>query len=525
MGYEFRPRVTAACEDPTGVSASSRSEDSQSSSASIESSENMKPREECGVYGIFGCSSAANFTYLGLYSLQHRGQESAGIVATNGERLYRYAGMGQVSQVFNKEKLKELVGHAAIGHNRYSTTGASFLRNAQPIRVESNLGSFSLAHNGNLVNSWTLRRELESSGSIFQTTIDSEVIVHLMSRSGKEHDFLEALCSALRQVQGAYSLLVLTKDALYAVRDPNGFRPLVLGRREDGSYVVASETCAFDITEAEYIRDVKPGELVRIDSRGVHSYFPFPPAKEALCIFENIYFSRPDSVIFGRSVFEVRKNLGRYLAKECPVEADVVVPVPDSSTVAALGYSEESGIPYTMGLIRSHYIGRTFIEPEQKIRDFGAKLKYNVIASAVKGKRVVLVDDSIMRGTTSRKLIKMFRKAGAKEIHMRISAPPTMFPCYYGIDIPTRQELIAATHSVDEIIKYLKVDSLGYMSLEATEAAMNEALQTAPEHNGNGRKRGWCMACFSGKYPLNLHEDVDGNQKDLFPEYLVEEIG
>lgn len=515
----------------------------------------LYPREECGIYGIFGAPEAANFTYLGLYSLQHRGQESAGIVSTDGERLWRKAGMGQVSHVFNKDKLDVLQGHAAIGHNRYSTTGASFLRNAQPIRVESNLGAFALAHNGNLVNSWTLRRELESTGSIFQTTVDSEVIVHSMSRSGHS-DFLEALCHGLRQIKGAYSLLMLTKDALYAVRDPNGFRPLVLGRREDGAHVVASETCAFDISEAEYIRDLRPGELVRIDARGVSSFFPFEPVPESLCIFENIYFSRPDSVIFGRSVFDVRKSLGRHLAREHPVEADVVIPVPDSSTVAALGFSEESGIPYTMGLIRSHYIGRTFIEPEQKIRDFGAKIKYNVIASAVRGKRVVLVDDSIMRGTTSRKLIKMFRRAGAKEVHMRISAPPTKFPCYYGIDIPTRQELIAATHSLEEIIKYLKVDSLGYMSLDATRAAMMEAEELgdpnppealeapAPGHSGNGisaaatqngkharacgngpsSERGWCMGCFSGEYPLSLHDDVEGNQKDLFPEYLVEEV-
>lgn len=489
----------------------------------------LYPREECGIYGIYGCPEAANFTYLGLYSLQHRGQESAGIVSTNGERLYRKAGMGQVSHVFNKDKLNELAGHAAIGHNRYSTTGASFLRNAQPIRVESNMGSFAVAHNGNLVNSWTLRKELESTGSIFQTTADSEVIVHLMSRSGNT-DFLDALCHSLRQVKGAYSLLMLNKDALYVVRDPNGFRPLVLGQREDGSYVVASETCAFDITEAEYIRDIKPGELVRIDANGLSSHFPFAPVSESLCIFENIYFSRPDSVIFGRSVFDVRKSLGRHLAKEHPVEADVVVPVPDSSTVAALGYSEESGIPYTMGLIRSHYIGRTFIEPEQKIRDFGAKIKYNVIASAVKGKRVVLVDDSIMRGTTSRKLIKMFRKAGATEIHMRISAPPTKFPCYYGIDIPTRDELIAANNSVEEIIEYLQVDSLGYMSLDTTKAAMIESDEVASAQNGhstNGatpQKRGWCMGCFSGEYPLELHDDVDGDQKELFPDYLVEEI-
>lgn len=469
------------------------------------------PREECGIYGIFGCEEAANFTYLGLYSLQHRGQESAGIVTSNGTHLYRYAGMGQVANVFTKEKLQELVGHSAIGHNRYSTTGASFLRNAQPIRVESNLGSFSLAHNGNLVNAWTIRKELEKTGSIFQTTIDSEAIVHLMARSGHT-DFMDALSYALRKINGAYSLLILNHQALYAVRDPNGFRPLVLGQRPDGSYVVASETCAFDITETEYIRDVAPGEVVRIDANGLTSFYPFERTSESFCIFEHIYFSRPDSRIFNQSVYEVRINLGRHLAKEHPVNADAVVAVPDSSTVAALGYAEESGIPYTMGLIRSHYIGRTFIEPEQKIRDFGAKIKYNVIRSAVEGKRIVLVDDSIMRGTTSKKLITMLRKAGAKEIHLRISAPPTRHPCYYGIDIPTEKELIAANYSPEQIVDFLQIDSLGYMSLESARSAV---MQTA-DHT-------WCDACFSGNYPVDYHEMEYGNQKDLFVEYAVEE--
>lgn len=471
------------------------------------------PREECGIYGIFGCEEASNFTYLGLYSLQHRGQESAGIVSTDGSHLFRYAGMGQVAQVFSREKIQELNGSAAIGHNRYSTTGASFLRNAQPIRVESNLGGFALAHNGNLTNAWNLRKGLEKSGSIFQTTVDSEVVVHLMARSGTE-DFLEALCSALRQVDGAFSLLVLTRDSLFAMRDPNGFRPLAMGQRADGSIVFASETCAFDITDTTYIRDVEPGELVRVNATGVTSFFPFERRAESLCIFEHIYFSRPDSRIFSQSVYEVRKNLGRFLAREFPADADAVVAVPDSSTVAALGFAEESGLPYTIGLIRSHYIGRTFIEPEQKIRDFGARIKYNVIKSAVEGKRIVLVDDSIMRGTTSRKIIKMFRKAGAKEVHLRISAPPTKYPCYYGIDIPTRTELIAATHTVEEITKYLRVDSLGYMSLESARMAML----------AGGKNHGWCDACFSGKYPTNLDGNKDnGNQKDLFTELLVEE--
>lgn len=470
------------------------------------------PREECGIYGIYGCEEAANFTYLGLYSLQHRGQESAGIVSTDGERLYRYAGMGQVAHVFNREKIEDLHGFAAIGHNRYSTTGASFLRNAQPIRVESNLGTIALAHNGNLVNAWSLRSELENTGSIFQTTIDTEVIFHLMARSRKEN-FLEALTDALLQISGAYSLILLTRDSLYAVRDPNGFRPLVLGKRSDGSYVVASETCAFDITDTDYIREVEPGELIVINKAGLMSYFPFDQRSESLCIFEHIYFARPDSNIYGQSVYEIRKNLGRNLAQEHPVEADVVVPVPDSSSVAALGYAEESGIPFTMGLTRSHYIGRTFIEPEQRIRDFGAKIKYNVIKSVVEGKRVVLVDDSIMRGTTSRKIIKMIRKAGAKEIHVRISAPPTVYPCYYGIDIPTRKELIAATHTLEEIVKYLKVDSLGYMSLDYA----HEAMLSGP------RKRNWCDACFSGNYPLSFNEEDQGNQKELFTEYAIEE--
>ena len=469
------------------------------------------PREECGIYGIFGCEEAANFTYLGLYSLQHRGQESAGIVTTDGEHLYRYAAMGQVAQVFSVDKLRELEGFAAIGHNRYSTTGASFLRNAQPIRVESNIGGFALAHNGNLVNSWALRKDLEKTGSIFQTTVDSEVIVHLMARSGFT-EFLDALTFALPKISGAYSLIILTKNALYAVRDPNGFRPLVLGRQAGGGYVLASETCAFDITETEYIRDVEPGELIRIDSKGITSFFPFEKTRESLCIFEHIYFSRPDSRIFNQSVYDVRKNLGVNLAIEHPADADVVVAVPDSSTVAALGFSEQSGIPFTMGLIRSHYIGRTFIEPEQKIRDFGAKIKYNVVRSALEGKRVVLVDDSIMRGTTSKKLIKMLKRAGAKEIHLRISAPPTMYPCYYGIDIPTRHELIAATHTIDEIINYLQVDSLGYMSLDfARKAVMDKS-----KHN-------WCDACFSGNYPVSFAETEMGNQKDLFAEYAVEE--
>ncbi|GBF39925.1 amidophosphoribosyltransferase [Leptospira johnsonii] len=469
-----------------------------------------KPKEECAIFGIFNSQEAANFTYLGLYSMQHRGQESSGIVSSDGEHLYRYAGMGLVANIFTEGKIRELTGTAAIGHNRYSTTGASFLRNAQPLRVESHLGPIALAHNGNLVNSWEVRSQLEKEGSIFQTTIDSEVIVHLMARSG-ETDLLSALSSALKKVRGAYSLVVLTKNQLIAVRDPNGFRPLVMGRRDDGSIVFASETCAFDITDTTYERDVEPGEMIVVDRTGTRSFYPFPPAKPALCIFEYIYFARPDSNIFGESVYKVRKALGNQLAQELPVEADVVIPVPDSANIAALGYSEASGIPFQSGLIRSHYVGRTFIEPDQKIRDFGAKIKYNVVKNVVDGKRVVIVDDSIMRGTTSRKIIKMIRNAGATEIHLRVSAPPTVSPCYYGIDIPTHKELIAATHTIEEIRKYLRVDSIAYLSVDSMHKAVSE-------HRGGG----FCNACFTSDYPVEFQSDM-GNQKSLFKEYEVEE--
>lgn len=469
-----------------------------------------KPKEECAIFGIYNSKEAANFTYLGLYSMQHRGQESSGIVTTDGSHLYRYANMGLVANIFTQPKIKELIGDAAIGHNRYSTTGASFLRNAQPVRVESHLGPVALAHNGNLVNSWDIRNKLERDGSIFQTTIDSEVIVHLMAKSHKS-DLLEALCESLAQVRGAYSLLVLTPRYLIAVRDPNGFRPLVMGKRSDGAIVFASETCAFDITETEYVRDVEPGEMIVIDHTGMRSLYPFPKAKPSLCIFEYIYFARPDSYIFEESVYKVRKSLGRQLARVMPVEADVIIPVPDSANIAALGYSEESGIPYQSGLVRSHYIGRTFIEPDQKIRDFGAKIKYNVVKEVVNGKRVVIIDDSVMRGTTSRKIIKMIRNAGAKEIHFRVSAPPTVSPCYYGIDIPTHKELIASTHSIDEIQKYLRVDSLAYLTLDT----MHKAVEG---HKGGG----FCDACFTSNYPVEF-QDHAGNQKSLFTEYATEE--
>jgi amidophosphoribosyltransferase len=469
--------------------------------------ERYKPKEECGIFGVFGREDASNLTYLGLYTLQHRGQESAGIASSDGECIYRYAGMGEVTDVFEKEEdIINLRGHMAIGHNRYSTTGSSFLRNAQPLRADSILGPMVLSHNGNLVNTASLRSNLEREGSIFQTSIDSEIIVHLMARSGVS-DFLEAFIVALKQIKGAYSLLVMNRDTIYAVRDPNGFRPLVLGRLGD-AYVMASETCALDIINAEYIREIEPGELVEIDKNGLKSYYPFNKEKHSLCIFEYIYFSRPDSIIFNHSVYDMRIALGRMLYKQSPVEADIVIPIPDSSIVAAIGYAKESGIPYEMGMIRSHYIGRTFIEPSQKIRDFGAKIKYNVIKGAIKDKRLVVVDDSIMRGTTMRKIIKMLRNGGAKEIHIRISAPPTKFPCFYGIDIPTRSELIAATHTVEEIKKYLRVDSIQYLTTETMLEAVNK-----PEMH-------FCMACFNGDYPVKFEETSD-NQKYLFEDHLI----
>jgi amidophosphoribosyltransferase len=467
-----------------------------------------KPREECGIFGVYGNKRASNLTYLGLYSLQHRGQESAGIASSDGEHIYRYAGMGKVIDIFKEEHIKNLQGVMAVGHNRYSTTGSSFLRNAQPLRVESILGPIVLSHNGNLVNVGILRNDLEREGTIFQTSIDSEIIVHLMARSGMK-DFLEALIHALRQIRGAYSLIVMNKNLMYAARDPHGFRPLVLGKLKD-AYIIASETCAFDIIDAEYIREIRPGELIEISNYGIKSFFPFEKHRQSLCIFEYIYFSRPDSIIFGNSVYDMRIALGKMLYRQSPVDADIVVPIPDSSICAALGYSQESGIPYEVGMVRSHYIGRTFIEPEQRIRDFGAKIKYNPVKSAVNGKRIVVVDDSIMRGTTMRKIIKMFRNAGAKEIHVRISAPPTKFPCFYGIDIPTHKELIAATHTIEEIRKYLRVESIEYMTVES----MLDAVKTS--------EMGFCTACFNGDYPVQF-EHNDDNQKYLFEDMAMSE--
>lgn len=446
-------------------------------------------KEKCGVFGIYNHKEAANLTYLGLYALQHRGQESAGIVSFDGKYLRLEKGMGLVADIFGEDRLNALPGNTAIGHVRYSTAGDTLLKNAQPFVVDYVHGSLAVAHNGNLVNAQLLRERLEDEGSIFQSTMDTEIFVHLIARS-KAPRFKDALVEALTEVEGAYSLLLLTPHELVGVRDPNGFRPLILGKL-DGSYILTSETCALDLIEAEYVRDVEPGEVVIIDEDGLHSFKPFPPTREAFCIFEYIYFARPDSDFNGKNVAIVRQEIGRQLARENPIDADIVVPVLDSGVYAAMGYAEESGIKFERALVRNHYVGRTFIEPRQSIRHFGVKIKLNPIKKMLKGKRVVVVDDSIVRGTTSRKIIKMLRQAGAKEVHMRISAPPSKFPCFYGIDTPTRKELIAATHCVDEISRYLTTDTLGYLSINGLISAI-------------GTNNGFCTACFSGDYPIKF---------------------
>ncbi|MGH7389339.1 MAG: amidophosphoribosyltransferase [Candidatus Rokuibacteriota bacterium] len=453
-----------------------------------------KFHDECGLFGIWNHPEAANVTYLGLYALQHRGQESAGIAATDGTSFHTEKAMGWVADVFHPERLRRLPGHRAIGHVRYSTAGASKLRNAQPITANTARGPIAIAHNGNLTNAEELRREMERDGAIFQSNSDTEVILHLLAR-GPAGPLEEQLPHALAQATGAYSLLILTPDALFAVRDPNGFRPLVLGRADD-AWVVASETCALDLIEARYERDVEPGEIVKISGAGVQTFRPFPPSERLQCVFEYVYFARPDSVLWGRNVHTVRKALGRELAREHPVEADLAIPVPDSGTSAALGFSEESGIRYEMGLIRNHYVGRTFIEPKQGIRHFGVKVKLNPMREMLEGRRVVVVDDSIVRGTTSRKIVRMIRGAGATEVHMRVSSPPIQWPCYYGIDTPTRRELIGASHSIEEIRRYLGADSLGYLSLEG----MLKATGADPAH--------FCHACFTGGYRVGIAPDA-----------------
>ncbi|HEX4419555.1 MAG TPA: amidophosphoribosyltransferase [Kofleriaceae bacterium] len=447
----------------------------------------------CGVFGIHGHDEAANIAYLGLHALQHRGQESAGLVAVDDDRIRRHVAMGLVSDVFNREVLAGLPGSTAVGHVRYSTAGSSELRNAQPFLFEYAGGQLAIAHNGNIVNANELRAELDASGSIFQTNSDTEVIVHLMAKA-REPDVLGKLMAALRRVRGAYSLVLLTHDAkMIGVRDPNGFRPLVIGRLKD-AFVLSSETCSFDLIEAEYIRDVEPGEIVVIDKGGMTSHRLPETAAPTFCVFEHVYFARPDSFLNGKSVYRAREKLGKRLAQEAPVVADVVIPVPDSGVPAAVGYANQAKIPFEMGLIRSHYVGRTFIEPQDSIRHFGVRLKLSVVRAIVDGKRVVVVDDSLVRGTTSRKIVKMLRNAGAREVHLRISAPPTTHPCFYGIDTPTRSELVASSHTIEEIGRYVTCDSLAYLS--------HEGMMQAVGTEGGGS--GYCSACFTGKYAVPL---------------------
>jgi amidophosphoribosyltransferase len=446
--------------------------------------------DHCGVFGVFGHPEAAKLTYLGLYALQHRGQESAGIASSDGADIYLHKSLGHVQEIFTPEVVARLPGSSAIGHTRYSTAGDTTVTNAQPVVIDCNKGKIALGHNGNLTNALEVRRRLEHRGSIFQTTSDTEVIVHLVARS-TARNLVGALADTLNQVEGAYSLLLMTRDEMYAIRDPRGFRPLVLGRI-DGAWVAGSETCAFDLIDAEYVREVEPGEMVRISRSGIESIHFAPEKQYQHCIFEHVYFSRPDSLVFGRPVNQSRERLGRLLAREHPVEADIVTPVPDSGVPAAVGYAEESGIPFRMALIRNHYVGRTFIEPEQSIRDFGVKLKLNPVRRLLDGQRVVLVDDSLVRGTTSRKIVRLVREAGATEIHVRISCPPTISPCYYGIDTPRRDELIASQHSIEEIRQFLGADSLGYLSLDSLRAAVEDT------------DRKFCTSCYTGSYPTEL---------------------
>jgi len=450
--------------------------------------------DACGVFGIFGNSEAANLTYLGLHALQHRGQESAGIVTSDGQQLFAHRSMGLVQDAFTQEHLAKLPGKIAIGHVRYSTAGSSHIKNAQPIAVDYARGSLAVCHNGNLTNADELRAELEARGSIYQSDSDTEVFVHLVAAS-TQVAIEDRIAEALARVRGAYSLLFMTEDAIIAVRDPMGIRPLCLGILPSSkeAHVLASEPTAFDLIGAEYVRDVEPGEMLVIDAAGMRSSRPLAPEPKKTCVFEYVYFARPDSQLAGRSVYEVRKGLGASLAREHPVEADVVIPVPDSGVPCAIGYAAELGLSFEMGLIRSHYVGRTFIEPQQSIRHFGVRLKLNPVEPILRGKRVVVIDDSIVRGTTSRKIVKMVRDAGAREVHLRISSPPTQWPCYYGIDTPTRRELIASSHSVDEIARYVTADTLGYLSLEGMLTAVN---------GGRDAPGGYCHACFSGDYAI-----------------------
>jgi len=459
--------------------------------------------EECGIVGIFGHPEASNLAYLGLYALQHRGQEGAGICSSDGRQLFLEKSMGLVADVFNEKRIKRLPGFAAIGHNRYSTAGTSVLKNVQPIVANFALGSLAIAHNGNLVTAEDLRAFLEAEGAIFQTSSDSEVIVHLIAHS-KGDDFYERLIYAIKQISGAFSLLVLREKELIAVRDPYGVRPLSLGVK-DGAYVVASETCAFDLIGASFVRDIEAGEVLIINEHGLKSLRAFNSHRKAFCVFEFIYFSRPDSNIFGGlNVNEMRKEFGRQLARESSIDADLVIPVPDSGVPAAIGFSEVSKIPFDFGLIRNHYIGRTFIEPKHSIRHFGVKIKLNPVRRLLEGKRLVVIDDSIVRGTTSKKIVKMLREGGgAKEVHLKISSPPNISPCYYGIDTPTKRELIASTHLLDEIRKYITADSLAYLSLEGLKKIIPNS-------------QSFCTACFNSDYPISFPGEHLNQMEFLF---------
>jgi len=452
-----------------------------------------RPKDFCGIVGIYGTPEASIWTYHGIYSLQHRGQESAGIASSDGDKIYKHLGMGLVSDVFDENVLDSLPGYIAIGHNRYSTTGSSNEQNIGPIVVNHRLGTIGVAHNGNLVNSNTLREKLEIRGSIFQTTTDSEVILHLVAKSKKE-TIEEKILDAVTQIEGAFSLVFISRKKLIAVRDPNGFRPLAFGKRGD-SIVFASETCAFDLIGAQYVRDVKCGEMIVVDENGIQSFSLEKQPKPKHCVFEFIYFSRPDSQIFNEYVDKTRRKLGKNLALENPCDADIVISVPDSSNTAALGYSARSKAKFEIGLIRNHYVGRTFIHPKQKSRDMNVRIKYNTVGGVIKDRKIIIVDDSIVRGTTLRALVKRVRTAGAKEVHVRVSCPPIKYPCFYGMDFPTKEELIANQKEVDEVKKYLGVDSLEYLSLDAMLTAM-------PKDNGQD----YCTACFSGEYPVKVEE-------------------
>ena len=462
-----------------------------------------KLHEECGVVGVYGHPEAANLVYLGLYALQHRGQESAGIVASTHSKMHLELGMGLVADIFDPGRLIKLPGPLAIGHNRYSTAGKSELVNAQPCMINYAEGSLALAHNGNLVNAQTIRKSLASKGAIFQSTNDSEVIVHLMAQA-KSASFVDRAAEALRQVSGAYSLVLMTENELLAARDPRGFRPLCLGKLE-GAYIVASETCVMDLIEAEFIREIEPGELILINENGLQSFFPFKKEETKHCVFEHIYFARPDSFLFGEHVYMARKEMGKAMAQESPADVDLVVPVPDSGVVSAMGFAEESNIPFEMGLIRNHYVGRTFIEPQSQIRNFGVKLKLNAVKNLIEGKRLAIIDDSIVRGTTSRKIVKMLLESGAKEVHLRISSPPILHSCFYGIDTPNKEELIAHTNTLEETRQYLGANSLSYLSINK----MLEVLQ-------NGKNK-FCSACFDGNYPVPITDSIETTQQlDLF---------